>query len=120
MKKIFIDEKEIQEIILNSLREKVNARYTYKYVDRAVDEVMAEEGNQRKLEEFVRSTLDFVNKDASFNKEVRKEFQRKVAKTMVGKLEGTVERAVDKIRQSETLRAEMILAIEKIIKKNNI
>ncbi len=119
MNKIFIDEKEIQEIILNGLREKINTRYTYEYVDRAVDKVMAEEGNQRKLEEFVRSTLSFVNKDSAFKKEVREEFQRKVAKTMVGKLEGAVERAVDKIRQNETLRAEMILAIEKIIKKHN-
>lgn len=37
---------------------------------------------------------------------------------MVGKLEGTVERAVDAIRQDQTLRAEMILAIERIVKKS--
>jgi hypothetical protein len=31
---------------------------------------------------------------------------------------GSFERAVEKIRQNKTLRAEMILAIERIIEKN--
>ena len=42
-------------------------------------------------------------------------FQHKLAKTMVSKLEGSVEKAVNSIRQDPTLRAKMILAIERII-----
>jgi hypothetical protein len=117
-KEFKLTEEEIKEVVLNGLREKVNTRYTYEYVDRAVAEVMSEDVNYQLLKNFVRETLSWINNDKAFKNEVKAEFQRKVAKSMVGKLEGTVERAVDAIRQDQTLRAEMILAVEKIIKKN--
>ena len=78
---------------------------------------MEEDDSRLKLKKFIRECLSFVQGDKAFEKTVKEEFQRKVAKSMVGKLEGTVERAVEAIRKDETLKAEMILAIEKIIKK---
>jgi hypothetical protein len=53
-----------------------------------------------------RESLKFVTNDKKFQTAVQEEFQHKVAKAMVGKLEGAVEHAVDRLRQNETLRAE--------------
>lgn len=117
MKTITIEEAEIKEIVVAGLREKIATRYTYEAVDRIVQEVMVEESSRENLKRFIRECLSFVKGDKAFEKMVKEEFQHKVAKSMVGKLEGTVERAVEAIRQDQTLRAEMILAIEKIIKK---
>lgn len=117
MKTITIEESEIKEVVIAGLREKIATRYTYEAVDRIVQEVMEEESSRDNLKRFIRECLSFVKGDKAFEKMVKEEFQHKVAKSMVGKLEGTVEKAVDAIRQDQTLRAEMILAIEKIIKK---
>jgi hypothetical protein len=56
------------------------------------------------LDKFLRTALKFVTNDKKFQASIQEEFQHKVAKAMVGKLEGAVERAVEKIRQNETLR----------------
>lgn len=117
MKTIALTEQEIKDVVVAGLREKIATRYTYEVVDIIVQEVMEEAVSREKLRKFVRECLSFVKGDKAFEKTVKEEFQRKVAKSMVGKLEGTVERAVDAIRQDQTLRAEMILAIEKIVKK---
>lgn len=117
MKEIILNEAEIKEVVVAGLREKIATRYTYEAVDKIVQEVMQEEDSRANLKKFIRECLSFVQGDKAFEKMVKEEFQHKVAKSMVGKLEGTVEKAVDAIRQDQTLRAEMILAIEKIIKK---
>ena len=117
MKEIILTEDEIKEIMVNAMKEKVANHYSYKIVEELVTRVMNEPESQKKLEKFVRSALSFLQNDKVFEKSVVEEFQRKVAKSLVGKLEGTVEKAVDKLRQNEVLRAQMILAIEGIINK---
>lgn len=117
MNKIFLTDEEIKGVVISAVREKIATRYSYDVIDKMVNEVMNEEDSRVKFKKFVRECLSFVQGDKNFEKLVKEEFQHKVAKSMVGKLEGTVERAVDAIRQDQTLRAEMILAIEKIIKK---
>lgn len=120
MEKIIgVSEAEIKEVVIAGLKEKIATRYTYEVVDNIVRDVMSEDASRAKLEKFVRSTLSFLQDDKQFEKAVKEEFQHKVAKAMVGKLEGTVERAVDVLRQNPTLRAEMVLALEKIIKKQD-
>lgn len=54
----------------------------------------------------------------NFTRAITEEFQRKIAKNMVAKLEGQVEEAVNVIRQDQTLRAKMIVAIENIINEH--
>lgn len=117
MNSIILDEQEIKNTVIETLRTKIADRYSYPLMDEIIKEVMQEEDSRNNLKRFIRECLLFVKGDAKFEKIVKEEFQRKVAKSMIGKLEGTVERAVDAIRQDQTLRAEMILAIEKIVSK---
>lgn len=94
-----LSESELKDVVISTIREKVATRYSYSIVDEIVNEVMREEESRAKLKDFIRECLSFVKGDKTFEKMVKEEFQHKVAKTMVGKLEGTVERAVEAIRQ---------------------
>ena len=113
-----INDKEIRATILEVIREKVATRYSYDVVDQMVKQFASEDSFRADLERFVRETLKFLQNDKLFEKTIKDEFRHKVAKSLVSKLEGTVEKAVERIRQNEILRSELILAIEKIIKKN--
>lgn len=53
-----------------------------------------------------------------FREDIMAAFQHKVAKMLVGNLEGSVQKAVDALRGDATIRARMILAIEEIVKDN--
>lgn len=117
MEDIVINADDVKATVLAVLKEKVAARYTYLAVDQIIERILKDE--HEPLEKFLRTALKFVTNDKKFQAAVQEEFQHKVAKAMVGKLEGTVERAVDRIRQNETLRAEMILAIERIVQRSD-
>jgi len=50
-----------------------------------------------------------------FKATIKEEFQRKVAKNLVGMMEGQVTSAANALKQDPTMRSRMILAIEKMI-----
>ncbi len=81
-----------------------------------MDEVVADHREEiRKIfDDALTTTL--VSKE--FKTAVREEFQHKVAKNLVGKMEGSVEKAVEVLRQNPTLKSRMILAVENIINEN--
>jgi len=118
MEKNIIDKKSIMEIITDALNSKIGERLNgySSPLNNIVDEVVNE--NADTIREICRNALKTVVSDKQFEKSVRQEFEHKVAKSMVGKLEGSVEKAVEVLRQNPTLRAEIILVIEKMVKKN--
>ena len=50
-----------------------------------------------------------------FKAQIKIEFQRKVAKNLVGQMEGQVKSAVQMLKQDPTFKSRMILAIEQIV-----
>lgn len=82
-------------------------------LDKIIKDVITE--NEEELSKIVRKALEITIKDKQFISDVNIQFKHKLAKVMVGKLEGAVENAVDKLRQDPTMRARLILAIENII-----
>ncbi len=111
-----ISKKQVLQVAIEAIQEKVIERFSSSYnspLNKLIDECFTEhEGILRKI---VQDTLTGVFGDVQFKVIVKEEFMRKVAKNLIGKMEGTVERAADKLRQDETLKARMILAIENII-----
>lgn len=65
----------------------------------------------------IRKALALTIKDKQFVADVNIQFKHKIAKVMVGKMEGAVEKAADKLRNDPALRARMIIAIEEMIKE---
>jgi hypothetical protein len=79
-----------------------------------VNEVVEE--HREELKAIVDQCLTSTIGDKDFKAAIRHEFKHKVAKSLVGKLEGAVEKAADSLRQDPTTRAKIILAIEELIK----
>ena len=64
------------------------------------------------LKEIVENNFTKVIDSKEFDEAVRHAFEHKLAKILVSKLEGGVEKAVATLRSDPTIRAKMILAIE--------
>lgn len=115
--KTILTTKQIQELVMGSIMDKFGKEISSSYgspITPIIVEVINE--NRDEIKKQFQEALDESFNDKEFVKIVRQEFKHKVAKTMIGKLEGEVERAVGAIRQDQTMRARMILAIEKLIK----
>jgi hypothetical protein len=56
-------------------------------------------------------------RDDAFKAIILEEFKHKVAKMLVSKLSGSVEKAVNALRSNPVLNSQMILAIETIVKE---
>jgi hypothetical protein len=78
-----------------------------------VDDVLVE--RKQEFDGLLNDMFDAFFKDADVKSALLDEFKHKVAKTMVSKLDGAVEKSIAKYRQDPTTNARMILAIEKII-----
>lgn len=113
-----IKDSELLELAKAGIREKVLERFTTSWsspINKMADDVVAAHSIEIKL--LMEDCLAQVTKSKLFKDTVKEEFIRKVAKSMVGKLEGTVEKAVDKLKNDPTLKARMIIAIENLIKE---
>lgn len=73
--------------------------------------------NETELKSIMDNSFKSVIRSEGFEETVREEFNRKIAKLLVGQLSGEVEKAVNNFRQDPTLRARMILAIQEIINR---
>lgn len=65
------------------------------------------------------SALKAVIENPEFESVLKEEFNRKVAKTLLSGLEGTVEKAANAFKQDPTIRAKMVMAIQAIIEKKD-
>jgi hypothetical protein len=111
-----INDNQLLQIAKEAIREKVVERFTTQWsspLNKLADEVVLEYSPQ--LKAMFEDCLKTITTSKGFKETVKTEFVHKVAKSLVGKLEGTVEKAVDKLKNDPTLKARMILAIEEII-----
>lgn len=116
MSKITIDSTEVEVLVLDSVAKHISDRLNYNQVlGNMVGEAL--EDNRDKIQTILNETLNGVIANPVFKKTVKEEFERKVAKSLVGHLEGAVEKAANVYRQDPTLKSRMILAIENIISK---
>lgn len=63
----------------------------------------------------MKSVLSEVISSPEFKATIKDEFNRKVAKFLVGSMEGQVKRAVDVLKQDPTFKSRMILAVQNIV-----
>lgn len=111
-----INKNDVADVVREALMSKVG-KVLDNYnspLDKIIHNVIAE--HEVELSGIIRQALTLSLKDKQFVANVNQEFKHKVAKVLVGKLEGTVEKAADKLRADPTLRARMIVAIEEMIK----
>lgn len=116
MSKITIDQEDVNRIIIEKIREQVGEKMNYNRILLSmVEEAM--ESQRDEITAILNDTLASVVSNKEFASVIKEEFQRKVAKNLVGSLEGAVEKASNVYRQDPTLKSRMILAIENLIKE---
>lgn len=111
-----INDNDILRIAKEAIRGKVVERFTTSWsspLNKLADEVVNQYSPELKV--LFEDCLNTITQSKSFKEIVREEFVHKVARSLVGKLEGTVEKTVNKLKNDPTLKAKMILAIENII-----
>lgn len=117
MSSILINQEEINKIVIDKIREQVGEKMNYNRVLLSmVEEAM--ESQRDEITAILNDTLASVVSDKEFATTIKDEFKRKVAKNLVGNLEGAVEKAANVYRQDPTLKSRMILSIENLIKDN--
>jgi hypothetical protein len=82
-------------------------------LDGVIKDVFETEGQA--VTDLLKSVFREVIGSDEFKVTIKQEFQRKVAKNLVGMMEGQVTKAANALRQDPTMRSRMILAIEKIV-----
>ena len=74
--------------------------------------------NYDEVYEIMNKAFKTVVRTEAFEATILAEFERKVAKLLVGQISGHVEKAVNRIKRDPRLKAKMILAIEDIIESD--
>lgn len=108
-------EKKVHQAIEESINSALSERLS-KYgspLTPIIDAVVEEKKDA--IATMLNSAFSKTLESSSFQKLVLEEFHRKVAKMLISKLEGSVEKAVNDIRQTPSLRAKLILAVESFI-----
>lgn len=111
-----INDNQLIQIAKEAIRDKIVEKFTSNWsspINKLADEVVL--AHSEELKSMFEECLGLITNDKRFKDIVKEEFTHKVAKSLVAKLEGTVENAVDKLKNDPTLKARMILAIEGII-----
>ena len=120
MPKLILNETEVKSLIMDSLVGKLEDRIANGWnnkINEVVDGVILENAGliESKLEKMLSTALN----SASFGKALQEEFNHKIAKNLVAKLEGSVEKAVEAYRSNPLLRAKLITTIEKVIERES-
>jgi hypothetical protein len=114
MSRITIDQAEVDSLVIEAVRSHIGAKLDYnRTLISMVEEAL--ESQRPEITTILNETLASVVTNPDFKITIKEEFQRKVAKSLVGHLEGAVEKAANVYRQDPTLKSRMILAIENII-----
>jgi hypothetical protein len=115
---IHINTDEVEKIVLESVTKHIGDKLNYNNVlGNMVNNAI--ESQRESIQNTLDSMMQLVVSDKEFKSMIKQEFQHKVAKIIVGKLEGAVEKSVDIYRSNPTLRSKMIIAIENIINENS-
>jgi len=113
-----MDEKIILAQIKESVKDAIKSRLEgyNSPLNPFIDEAL--ENNKEGLRKVFHSAFEKVVSSEEFKEAVITAFHHRVAKMLVSKLSGSVEKAVNALRQDQATQARMILAIENIVEEN--
>lgn len=109
-------EQQIADAAKGAVAEAVRASLTgySSPLQKMVNEVTAEKTET--IKELLREGLDSALSSSNFRQEIRNAFNHKLARTLMAKYEGEIEKQANALRQQPEFRARVVLAIESIIK----
>ena len=108
-----LKDEELKSAVYEALKDKIHSAINYVELHKMIDGVIEE--RQPEFDKLLNNMFDSFFKDADVQAAMLDEFKHKVAKTMIAKLDGAVEKNINKFRQDPATNARLILAVEKII-----
>jgi hypothetical protein len=109
----------LDEAVIKSIKTSISEVVTSKLggynspLDTVIKQVF--EGEKDSIISILKEVFQEVIGSKEFKITIKEEFQRKVAKNLVGMLEGQVAQAANALKQDPTMKSRIILAIEKIV-----
>lgn len=115
-----MSEKPIDELFINAIRDSLNdaikTRLCASYGS-PLDKVLSAciDRHQNKIAELFNSAADAAVNSEDFRKEINDAFAHKLARVLVSKFEGEIEKRTSELRADPKFRAKITLAIEKAV-----
>ena len=108
-------EKQILQEAQKAIGEAIKTNLTgyHSSFNKLINEVV--ESHKEELRAVIDENFSKVIKSEEFKTSVNNAFNHSIARMLVSKLEGSVEKAVNTLRSDPTIRAKMVLAIENIV-----
>ena len=115
------DMSEVERLVLNTVRDALlsgiakmlDSGYSQP-VGKIVEAVVTK--HRAEIERRVESLILDALQSPRFDVAVREEFERKVAKVLIARCSGSVEKSINDVMQNPSLRARLVLAVEGIVK----
>ncbi len=106
---------ELEALAMSAIKERMVNAINHRSLIDVTDRVISDRRDE--LIAFLGECLSSALDDPAMKETMRDEFRHKVAKNLVAKLEGSVEKAVQSYINDPTRRARMIIAIERMIEE---
>lgn len=110
--------KNLEGIIMDGVRDAVKTKLGGygTPLDKIINDVISQ--RQSVIAQKMTAALDTVIAGDEFATALQYEFRHKVAKTLVSKMEGAVEKAANEVRNNPVLKAQLIQAFNMIIRES--
>ena len=109
---------ELSHLVYDAVKARVSEKLKASYsspIDKYLDNVLKDFGPQ--IEKEFAHLLTDCFASPEYTAVIKEEFHRKVAKALVSKMSGAVEKSVEQVMGNPELRAKLLLAITSIIKE---
>ncbi len=112
-------EKLIQDAVADAIREGVKKKLTDSY-DNPLSKMLntAIAANEPAFRKLLETSIATCLNDADFSESIRQAVRQSLAKTLVQRFGGELEKQVNALKSDPTTRARIIIALEEIVKKN--
>lgn len=115
---------EFEKIILTTVQEGINEAIKKRLIDDynspikpLIDDVI--KGHLESLRSILNVSLSETIKSCEFKESMAQAFRHKLARGCIDSLAGSLEKAINALKSDPTIKAKMVLAIEKVIEESN-
>lgn len=111
--KLTLNEDELEQIAYDAIKERLASSIAHNQFTDVVNRVMV--NRREELEALLNGCMDTVLSSPEMKETLVTEFRHRVAKNLVGDLQGAVEKAVNVFKGNPILKAKLIVTIENMI-----
>lgn len=105
--------KQIQESVCDAVKARLAQGYHDSPLNKLIDSIIKQKA--ARLEDLLAGAMDAAIDSQTFKEQINEAFNHKLARVLVSKFEGEVEKRASELRSDPAFRAKVTLAIEKVV-----